>query len=120
MIRILIFQVFLGRIATTISIEYIEAKFCPLSNKLRRTQIIVALIQSVDAIVAVLAIIRFERHMKDALKGHHALLKLVMFKGITFIDWSKPVYFTFWLPLMPSHQLLMSPTSTSLSALRHS
>jgi hypothetical protein len=83
---ILVFQILLGRIATTITMEYIEARFCPLSNRLRRAQIIVTLIQSIDTIVAVLAVIRFERRMKDELKGHNALLKLVMFDGIIVID----------------------------------
>ena len=66
--------------------EYVEARFCPLSTKLRRSQTVVTLVQSVDTAVAVLAVIRFELRMKDELKGHHALLKLVMFKGVIFID----------------------------------
>ena len=39
------------------------------------------IIQSVDIALAVLAVIGFERRMKDDLHGHHALLKLVLFKG---------------------------------------
>ena len=86
MIWILVFQLLLGRIATTIAQEYVEARFCTLSTKLRRAQIIVTLIQSLDTTLAVVAIIRFELRMKEELKGHLALLKLVTFKGIIFID----------------------------------
>jgi len=50
--------------------EYIEARFCLLSNKLQRSQLTVTLIQSVDIAFAVLAVIRFERRMKDDLHGH--------------------------------------------------
>ena len=86
MIWILVFQLLLGRIATTIAQEYVQARFCTLSTKLRRAQTIVTLVQSLDTILAVVAIIRFYVRMKEELKGHRALLKLVTFKGIIFID----------------------------------
>jgi hypothetical protein len=66
--------------------EYIQVRFYLLSNKVQRSQLTVTLIESVGVALAVLAIIGFERHMKDDLHGHHAPLKSVLFKGIILID----------------------------------
>src|SRR2546429_313248 len=57
--------------------------------------------------------------MKDELKGQHALLKLVLFKGIIFIDLIQASLFPVLLLLMYLHQPLKSSISIPLSVLRH-
>ena len=73
--------------------ECIEARFCLLPNKLQRSRLTATLIQSIDIALTVLAVIGFERRMKDDRHGHHALLKLVLFKGIILIDLSQAFIF---------------------------
>lgn len=67
--------------------EYIEARFGLLSNKLQRSQLTVTLIQSVDIALAVLAVIGFEHRMKDDLHGHFTHCSNSSYsRGIILID----------------------------------
>jgi len=84
---ILIFQLIIGRIATTLADEWVVGHNCPLpGGSFKKKQVILRVVQSVDTILAVMALILFERCMKHHLKGHQSLFKLLTFKGIVFVE----------------------------------
>ena len=66
--RILVFQLCLGRIATTIVYEYSEAALCPLDPRLNRRKTVITIFQSIQTTIAVIAVIAYERRMKQHLR----------------------------------------------------
>jgi hypothetical protein len=80
------FQLIIGRIATTFADEWVVGHHCSLSDSLQKKQVILTVVQSIDTIIAVMALVRFERRMTHHLKGHRSLFKLWTFKGIVFVQ----------------------------------
>lgn len=86
MIWILIFQVYLGRIGTTIVFEYFEATLCPLDPRLQRRTTIITVIQSIQTTIAVVGVILYEGRMRIHLQEYRPLGKLVTFKVVLPIE----------------------------------
>ena len=84
-IWILVFQLIVGRIGTTIASELLTATECPMSNKLEHHRTIVVVIENIETVVALLAILRYYGRLRPHLKPRGAMRQLLIFKGIVFL-----------------------------------
>ena len=82
---IFVFQLVLGRIATTILYEYFEATLCPLDPRLVRRLAIITVIQTVQTAPAVIAVVAYERRMKQHLHGNRTTAKLIHVQADRFV-----------------------------------
>ena len=83
---ILVFQVILVRIGTTIAAEYVQAHYCQLSITKVKANAIINVVQGSDTIIAVVGVIMYYHRMRADLKRHRALAKLVSMKSLIIIQ----------------------------------
>ncbi|MCJ1230868.1 hypothetical protein MMC12_007542 [Toensbergia leucococca] len=85
-IWICVFQLPLTRTITFTIGEAMQATQCPLSKTLKNAHVAISVTESVFIIIAITALLVFYRRMRNHLKQHHALSKLVAYKLVVFIS----------------------------------
>ncbi|KAL8685086.1 MAG: hypothetical protein Q9218_007984 [Villophora microphyllina] len=85
-IWILVFQILIGRVATTIASEILTATDCPTSDKLHHRRTIVNVIANIETVIALLAILRYYGRLKSHLQPRGSVWKLLTYKGVIFFS----------------------------------
>ncbi|KAL8637555.1 MAG: hypothetical protein Q9228_005187 [Teloschistes exilis] len=85
-IWILVFQILVGRVATTIASEVLTATECSTSRKLNHRRTIVNVTASIETVITLLAILRYYGRLKSHLQPRGSMWKLMTYKGIIFFS----------------------------------
>lgn len=91
----MVFQILPVNLIISLVSWILSAVECPLDYTISHTATAITVIDSIATSVCVLAIIGFERRMKDETKGHKAVYKLWTFKGCVGLILTQGPVFSF-------------------------
>ena len=77
-----VFQILPTKLAISILQWALNAGMCPLKYADSKASTVISVLQSIVTAICVLAIIKFEKRLKQEMHGHHPMAKLVTFKGV--------------------------------------
>ena len=82
---VLVFQILPAKLIISLVTWILNASMCPITYNVSHATTAISVIQSLTTIVCVMAIIGFHQRLKTELQDHHALAKLITFKGVVAI-----------------------------------
>lgn len=92
-IWIMVFQILPGRILTTIAAEVVEARRCHTDPSYRIAHVVIAVVQALQTIICLLAILLFHHRFRSKLRPHGGGVKLILFKLVILTQLVQRVIF---------------------------